>query len=73
MRTKAKYFNRRHQNEDGSICFIETGDLHSENAERYQIKEIIKRIRIWLSGKIPKDSREIEWNSKKDIHGSDVF
>lgn len=55
-----KFFNRRHQNEDGSICFIETGDLHSENPEIFSIKDIIKRVRIWLSGKIPKDSREVE-------------
>ena len=60
VQTNAKYFNRRHQNEDGSICFIERGDLHSENAEIYTIKEIMKRLRIWLSGKIPKDSREVE-------------
>ncbi len=55
-----RFFNRRHQNEDGSICFIETGDLHSDSAEAYSIKDIIKRLRIWLSGKIPKDSREVE-------------
>jgi len=55
-----RFFNRRHQNEDGSICFIETGDLHSDSAEVYSIKDIIKRLRIWLSGKIPKDSREVE-------------
>lgn len=60
VQSNVKYFNRRHQNEDGSICFMETGDIHSENAEVYQIKGIIKRLRIWLSGKIPKDSREVE-------------
>lgn len=60
VQSNVKYFNRRHQGEDGSICFIERGDLHSENAEIYSIKEIIKRLRIWLSGKIPIDSREIE-------------
>ncbi len=60
VQNNVKYFNRRHQNEDGSICFIESGDLHSENAEIYRVKEIIKRLRIWLSGKIPKDSREVE-------------
>jgi len=27
---KVLFFNRRHQNEDGSICFIEIGDLHNE-------------------------------------------
>lgn len=55
-----QFFNRRHQNEDGSICFVEMGDLHGENAEIYTIEDIIKRLRIWLSGKIPKDSREVE-------------
>lgn len=60
VRDNVQYFNRRHQNEDGSICFIESGDLHSDNAEIYKIKDILKRLRIWLSGKIPKDSREVE-------------
>lgn len=54
------FFNRRHQNEDGSVCFVEMGDLHDENAEAFPIKDIIKRLRIWLSGRIPKDSREVE-------------
>ncbi len=57
---KARYFNRRHQNEDGSVCFIETSDLHGGNAEVFSIKDILKRIRIWLAGRIPKDSREVE-------------
>lgn len=60
VKEKIKYFNRRHQNEDGSVCFVETGDLHSENAEKYTIKDIIKRLRIWLSGTTPKDSGEVE-------------
>ena len=60
IRQNIRFFNRRHQNEDGSICFVETGDLHSESAEIYPIKAIIKRLRAWLSGKIPKDSREVE-------------
>ena len=54
------YFYRRHQNRDGSICFVTTGDLHSDNAEFYPIKDIIKRLRIWFSGRIPKDSIEVE-------------
>ncbi len=57
---KVRFFNRRHQNEDGSICFIEIGDLHNENAEVFNVKHILKRIRIWLAGRIPKDSREVE-------------
>lgn len=59
-RNNIRFFNRRHQNEDGSVCFVEMGDLHSENPEIYPIEDIIKRLRIWLSGKIPKDSMEVE-------------
>ena len=57
---KVRFFNRRHQNEDGSICFVEIGDLHNETAEKFEIKDILKRIRVWLAGRIPKDSREVE-------------
>lgn len=60
VRNNIRFFNRRHQNEDGSICFVEMGDLHGENPEIYPIEDIIKRLRIWLSGKIPKDSMEVE-------------
>jgi integrative and conjugative element protein (TIGR02256 family) len=56
----AKFHNRRHQNEDGSLCFIETGDLHGDHAESFRIKDILKRVREWLAGKIPQDSREVE-------------
>ena len=54
------FFNRRHQNEDGSVCFVEMGDLHGEASEQYPIEDIIKRLRIWLAGRIPKDSGEVE-------------
>jgi hypothetical protein len=60
VRSNIRFLNRRHQNEDGSICFVEMGDLHDEDAEFYPIEDIIKRLRTWLSGKIPKDSREVE-------------
>jgi hypothetical protein len=60
VRENISFFYRRHQNEDGSVCFVEMGDLHGENAEAFPIEGIIKRLRIWLSGKIPKDSREVE-------------
>ena len=56
----ARFHNRRHQNEDGSLCFIETGDLHGDHAESFRIKDILKRVREWLAGKIPHDSREVE-------------
>jgi len=60
VRDNIRFFNRRHQNEDGSVCFVEMGDLHDENPEIYPIEDIIKRLRIWLSGRIPKDSLEVE-------------
>jgi hypothetical protein len=60
VRNNIRFFNRRHQNEDGSVCFVEMGDLHGETPEIYPIEDIIKRLRIWLSGKIPKDSLEVE-------------
>ena len=60
LRNNIRFFNRRHQNEDGSVCFVEMGDLHGGNPEIYPIEDIIKRLRIWLSGKIPKDSMEVE-------------
>ncbi|MCI5161611.1 MAG: hypothetical protein D3917_06225, partial [Candidatus Electrothrix sp. AX5] len=60
VKNNIKFFNRRHQGVDGSVCFVELGDFHSEHYEMYPIEDIIKRLRIWLSGKIPKDSPEVE-------------
>lgn len=60
VKSNIRFFNRRHQNEDGSVCFVEMGDLHGETPEIYPIEDIIKRLRIWLSGRIPKDSTEVE-------------
>jgi len=60
IRGNIRFLNRRHQNEDGSICFVEMGDLHGESAEFFAIDDIIRRLRTWLSGRIPKDSREVE-------------
>lgn len=50
----------RHQNDDGSVCFLETGDLHNDETELTNIGPIIKRLRSWLSGEIPLDSIEVE-------------
>lgn len=60
IQDKVTFFERRHQNMDGSICFLEAGDLHSENAEAYPIRNILKRVRAWLAGRIPVDSSEVE-------------
>jgi len=60
IQDKIEFFERRHQNQDGSICFLEAGDLHSENVEAYPIKDILRRVRKWLAGRIPNDSPEVE-------------
>lgn len=57
---KAQFIHQRHQGADGSVCFIETGDLHSERAEVCGIREILGRIGGWLAGRPQKDSREVE-------------
>ncbi len=56
----ARLLNRRHQGSDGSICFVENAGLHEDQTEIFSIKDILGRIQIWLSGKIPKDSREVD-------------
>ena len=60
VKNNIAFYYRRHQNANGSVCFVERGELHDENPEVYPIESIIKRLRVWLSGKIPKDSREVE-------------
>ncbi len=36
------------------------GDLHGDVAESYRVKGVVKRVRHWLVGKIPRDSVEVE-------------
>src|SRR3989338_8613831 len=57
---KIAFHSKRHQNLDGSVCFVEMGDLHDEHAESYPIKDILKRLRAWLAGETPLDSPEAE-------------
>jgi integrative and conjugative element protein (TIGR02256 family) len=75
-----KIFNRRHQGIDGKICFYESQDAHNDNAEAFCIKDILNRIRLWLSGQIPVDSREVDLfshfpNQAHDIQAlmTDIF
>lgn len=61
IQSRVKFFSeRRHQNDDGSVCFIETGDLHNDEPEITDIEQIIKRLRLWLNGEVPLDSIEVE-------------
>jgi len=60
LRDKVEFVYKRHQNPDGSICFLETGDLHSEQAEAVCVRDILNRLCGWLGGKPQPDSREVE-------------
>jgi len=57
---KVEFIYKRHQNRDGSVCFLETGDLHSERAETVGIREILSRLYGWIGGKPQPDSHEVE-------------
>ncbi len=77
---KVEFVYKRHQNPDGSVCFLETGDFHSERAEAVPIREILNRLCGWLGGRPQPDSREIELfhhfpDSTSELHFllTDVF
>lgn len=54
----------RHQMADGSVCILETGDLHSEQTQLFTARQVIRRLREWLKGiltnRLPPDSPEAE-------------
>jgi hypothetical protein len=60
IRDRVRLLNRRHQNADGSICFLERGDILESQPERFKINEILTRVRAWLAGHVPVDSVEAE-------------
>ncbi|MBU2622570.1 MAG: ThiF family adenylyltransferase [Proteobacteria bacterium] len=60
LSSKVTHHDRRHQNPDGSVCFVEMGDLHGGHAESYPIRDIFSRLRAWLAGSVPLDSPEAE-------------
>jgi integrative and conjugative element protein (TIGR02256 family) len=80
LNNKVEYVYKRHQNADGSVCFLETSDLHSERAEAVCIREILSRLCSWLGGKPQPDSREVELfhhfpNTTSELHFllTDIF
>lgn len=45
-----KFYYKRHQNSDGSLCLLENDNLEDEGAWFFSIHQVIKRIRDWLAG-----------------------
>ena len=45
-----KFYYKRHQNSDGSLCLLENDNLEDEGAWFFSIHQILKRIRDWLAG-----------------------
>ena len=64
LKDRIKIYYHRHQNVYGSLCILEADDLHSERAEVVGARATIARVRDWcrgvLTGRFPKDSREVE-------------
>lgn len=64
IQKRIKFYYHRHQNIDGSLCILETDDLHDDRPELIRVREVIERTRQWfrghLTGKFPPDSLEVE-------------
>ena len=61
---KAKFYYRRHQNSDGSLCMLEQDNLDQIGAELFDANTILKRVRDYLAGlttgRFPQEGAEIE-------------
>jgi len=59
-----RFYYHRHQGIDGSLCIVETDDLHNDSPELISVRAVIGRTRDWLigteTGVFPADSREVE-------------
>jgi integrative and conjugative element protein (TIGR02256 family) len=64
IKDKIRFYNRRHQGSEGTLCLVESDSLYSESAEVFPIRQVIDRVRHWLSGlntgRLPPDSPEVE-------------
>ena len=62
--SKAKFYHRRHQNPDGSLCLLEQDNLDRDGVEVFDALTVLKRVRKWLSGlstgQYPPESNEVE-------------
>lgn len=64
LKPKAKFYHRRHQNEDGSLCLLEQDNVDRDGVEVFDAHTILNRVRKWLSGlstgHYPPESNEVE-------------
>lgn len=64
VKDNIKFYSRRHQNPDGSLCLLEADNLDISGAEFFTAHNIINRIRDWFAGlttnRFPPDSPEVE-------------
>ena len=64
LRDKIKFYYRRHQGADGSLCLVQMDNLYLERAQIYPVRQVIGRVRDWFAGfntgRLPPDSPEVE-------------
>lgn len=52
LQPKAKFYFKRHQNPDGSLCLLEQDNLEQHGAELYDANSVISRVRQWLTAQL---------------------
>lgn len=61
---RAKFYHRRHQNPDGSLCLLEQDNLDRDGVEVFDALTVLNRVRKWLTGlstgHYPPESNEVE-------------
>ncbi|UOQ69885.1 hypothetical protein [Hymenobacter volaticus] len=64
LQQRAKFYFKRHQNPDGSLCLLEQDNLDRHGAEFYDARSIIRRVQQWLTahllGQSMPESQEVE-------------
>ena len=64
FKLRARFYHRRHQNGDGSLCLLEQDNVDRDGVEVFDARTILSRVRKWLSGlstgHFPPDSNEVE-------------
>lgn len=64
IKDNIKFWYRRHQNPNGSLCLLENDNLEMTGAEFFDANSIIGRLRQWFAGfttgKLPPDSPEVD-------------
>ena len=64
LQQKARFYFKRHQSPDGSLCLLEQDNLDRHGAEFYDARSIIRRVQHWLTaqllGRPMPESQEVE-------------